>query len=540
MDESAARTTVDWQPWGREPFDAAAAAGQPLLLAVTGFWCGWCRAMDARTYADPRIGARINDAVVPVRVDADRHPVVRARYTLGGLPATVFLAPDGRLLASAGYLDPEDFRDVLDRVLDSWTESDGAGGQVPEPLQETALPGGSISPAIEAQLVGQLDAGFDEEHAGWGTDAKFPLPAAIEFALTRRPAQAEQTLAAIREGLEDPGDGGFFRHARARDWSEPMLEKLLSVNAAMLRAQAQAYLTTGESVHRQGAERTVRFLVETLWADDGFANSQAPGEYFSQPPDERRPEDRPAIDAARYAETNADAVEALLRHVAYTDDELAREYAERGLGWLLGERVAEGRVRRSEDASGPLTIWDQGAVLDALTTACQVLGTRYLEPAREVAEETISALRFPEGAFVDGTADGPALLDRPLYPIDANARLADALVDLAALTESDPYREAARAALDAYADAADHLGVQAARYGLATARLPDETLVIDVATGPGSDLHRAALRMADPEKVVVPGADLAAPGRARIRGVDPLERPIQSPEDLAAAVKSAR
>jgi len=540
MDESATQTTVDWQPWGHEPFDAAAAADQPLLLAVSGFWCGWCRAMDARTYADPRIGARINDALVPVRVDADRHPMVRARYTMGGLPATVFLAPDGRLLATAGYLDPEDFRDVLDRVMVSWTDSEDAAGRVPEPLQETSLPGGSISPAIEAQLVGQLEASFDEEHAGWGTDAKFPLPAAIEFALTRRPAQAEQTLAAIRAHLEDSGDGGFFRHARARDWSEPMLEKLLSVNAAMLRAQAQAYLTTGDTAHREGAQRTVRFLVETLWTGEGFANSQAPGEYFSQPPADRRPEDRPATDAARYAETNGDAVEALLRYAAYTDDELAREYAERGLGWLLRERVIEGRVRRHEDACGPITIWDQGAVLDALTTACQVLGTRYLEPASEVAEETISRLQSPEGAFVDGTADGPALVDRPLYPIDANARLADALVDLAALTESDPYREAARAALDAFADAADHLGVQAGRYGRATARLLDETLAIDVATGAGSDLHRAALRMADPEKVVVPGADLAAPGRARIRGFDPLEGPIQTPEDLVAAVQSIR
>lgn len=551
MDDAAARTTVDWREWGDAAFEEAERVDRPVLLAITGFWCGWCRAMDGRTYADPRIAARIADAVIPVRVDADRQPMVRARYTMGGLPATVFTTPEGRILASAGYLEPEDFRDVIDRVVDSWTGGDGAGdrppGRVPEPLADAAPPGGSVTGTIVQQLIGQLDALFDERHAGWGTDPKFPLPATIEFALTRRPEQATRTLAAIREHLEDPGDGGFFRHARERDWSEPMLEKLLSVNAGLLRAHAQAYLATGDTAHRLAGERTVGFLAETLQSGGGFANSQAPGEYFSRPPADRRAADRPPVDQARYADTTAQAVEASLRFAAYTDDERARTIATEGLSWLLETGVRDGSVVHVPEAAEPsesgdpaarYLLGDQAAVLDALTTASQVLGPEYLASARSVADVTLDRLQTDSGAFRDGDVDGPALLDRPLFQIELNARLADALVDLAILTRDEQYRVAAERAVGAFADAAEHLGVQAARYGRAAARLVTDPLVIDVATDPGTDLHRAALRMADPEKVVVPGADIDSPGLAGIRGVDDPDGPIETPADLAVAVET--
>lgn len=546
MDAAADRTKVDWRDWGDSAFEEAARLDQPVLLAITGFWCGWCRAMDGRTYDDPRIAARIAESVVPVRVDADRYPMVRARYTMGGLPATVFTTPKGRLLASAGYLEPAEFRDVIERVEDSWSGEDGDGdrppGSVPESLQETSPPGGSVTEAIEQQLTGQLDALFDKRNAGWGTEPKFPLPAAVEFALSRRPEQATRTLAAIREHLEDPGDGGFFRHARERDWGEPMLEKLLSVNAGLLRAHAQAYLLSGDQAHRRAGERTVGFLAQTSRSDGAFANSQAPSEYFSLAPADRTAADRPPVDRACYADTTAQAVEALLRFVAYTDDERARSLAREGLTWLRQTSVRDGSVDHvpedltTEGTGAGTLLGDQAGALEALTTATQVLGREYLDPARTVADVSIERLQTGSGAFRDGDVEGPALLDRPTYPIESNARMADALVDLGILSQEEAYNVAAERAVRAFADAAEHLGVQAARYGRAAARLVSEPLVIDVATDPGSDLHRAALRMADPEKVVVPEVRLAGSGLARVRGRDLPVEPIETPADLATAV----
>ncbi|ESS05216.1 MAG: hypothetical protein A07HB70_02256, partial [uncultured archaeon A07HB70] len=40
-----------------------------------------------------------------------------------------------------------------------------------------------MTPAVAAHVAGQLDVQYDEDHGGWGTDAKFPLPRTLAFAL---------------------------------------------------------------------------------------------------------------------------------------------------------------------------------------------------------------------------------------------------------------------------------------------------------------------------------------------------------------------
>ncbi|MFT4882155.1 MAG: hypothetical protein ACI9HI_002176, partial [Salinirussus sp.] len=121
------------------------------------------------------------------------------------------------------------------------------------------------------------------------------------------------------------------------------------------------------------------------------------------------------------------------------------------------------------------------------------------------------------GAFIDGPANGAGLLDRPLVPLDTNVDCADALLDLALLTGEDRYLAAAREAVDAFANAAERMGVEVAGYATVAARLTAPA-AIEVGAPAGDDLHRAALRLADHETVVVPGADCA--GARLVEGDD--------------------
>ncbi|MFW5911831.1 MAG: thioredoxin domain-containing protein, partial [Halolamina sp.] len=82
-----------------------------------------------------------------------------------------------------------------------------------------------------------------------------------------------------------------------------------------------------------------------------------------------------------------------------------------------------------------------------------------------------------------------------------------------------------RETVGAFAGASHRVGVQVAEYGTVASRLVHEPLTVAVADDVGSDLHRAALRIADHEKVVVPDADATiAPdldrGTASVGGVD--------------------
>jgi uncharacterized protein YyaL (SSP411 family) len=600
MDESAEKTKVEWREWGEEAFDEAREDDVPVLLSLSATWCSWCHEMDREAYSNPMVAANVNDSFVPVRVDIDRQPRVRERYNMGGFPSNVFATPDGDLLTGATYLGVDGMRQVVQRVRDLWTHKGEDAARIPRSLREDP-PAGELSPEIERLIAGQLGDKFDDQFGGWGDSEKFPLPRTVEFALKREREQALATLQAVKQYLYDDYDGGFFRFAEGRDWSDAHHEKLLSTNAALVRAFANAYLYTGDDDYRDPAERTIEYLTTTLWNGDAFAGSQAPGDspdvpdsegddggisegedggigegetgaenagegidsatnetddepaYYGLAPSDREAADAPPVDPTAFADWNAMAADALLTFHAYTDDVRARNYAERALDYVLGELVEDGEVTHfdasgdGEDAeSGPSgrsesgLLADHAHLLGALTSARQVTGDeRYLDAAREVADHALAELRDGEsGAFVDGPREGPGLLDRPMRPLDHNAEIADALADLALLTGEEQYRMAAENAIAAFADAADRLGVQVAAYATAAARLCDDPLVIEVADEAGSDLHRAAMRVADHEKVVIPGVSGEEYDQGATYVVVEGERsdPVTTPEALSERV----
>ncbi|WP_227353545.1 DUF255 domain-containing protein [Haladaptatus salinisoli] len=537
MDESAERTKIEWREWGEEAFAEARGAGKPVLLSLSARWCSWCHEMDETTYSVPTLAANVNDSFVPVRVDIDRHPRVRERYNVGGFPSTVFLTPEGEHLTGATFLDPETMRQVVGQVRDLWTHKGEDAAQVPRNVRDQNPPSGEVTEEIERLLVGQVEDRFDSTHGGWGDDAKFPLPRTIEFALKRDRERALATLSPITANLFDDYEGGFFRYAGTRDWRDIHHEKTLDSNAALVRAYANAYLYTGEARYRDPAEKTIEYLTTTLWRDDAFGGSQQPGEeYYEGDASDRESEDAPPVDPTAFADWNALAADALLTFAAYTDDERARRYGERTVDFLAS-LVEEGAVVHYRDGDGAGSerglLADHAHVTRAFATAAQVLGDGYLDAARTVADHAVETLQREDGAFVDGPTDGPGLLDRPLRPIDGNAALADALIDLSILTGASSYEEAARDAVGAFAGAADRIGVQVAGYATAASRLVRPPLRIAVAAPPESDLHRAALRVADHEKVVVPNADEYERGTARLVADGTVSDPASTPAELS-------
>jgi len=506
MDESAARTNVEFREWGEEPFAVAERTGKPVLLSVSARWCVGCHEMDRETYDEPRIAANCNDGFVPVRVDADRRPRVRERYTMGGFPSTVFLTPDGEVLTGAGYLGPSGMRQVLDRVRETWDAKGAAASTVPRGLAGDPTPAADLDRSIVEEMAGRLREAYDERAGGWGDAEKFPLPAAVEFALKHDRETALRSLSAISANLLDDYDGGFYRFAENADWTGLHREKLTDTNAALVRAFANAYLYTGRDEFRTPAEETIEYLTTTLWVEDppgggrgAFAGSQTgDADGYS------------TLDRTPFADRTALAVDALLTYHAYTDAEEPRQFAERALSYLRDELIEEGRTVHfrsdSPETAERGVLADQAAAIRALTTAAEVLGSDTVAEARDLADWTIDELHA-EGSFRDGPASGPGLLDRPLRPLGDNVAMADALLDLHAMTGADRYREVARETAEAFAGAADRFGPRVAAYGSLVSRLLEPTVTVAVAAPAGSDLHRAALRVADHEVVVLPDAD---------------------------------
>jgi uncharacterized protein YyaL (SSP411 family) len=519
MSESADGTRVEWREWGEAAFEDARERGVPVLVSLVASWSESCAAMDERTYGDPKIAAHVNDDFVPVRVDGDERPRVRERYNMGGFPSTVFVTPDGEHIAGATFLEPDGFRQVLSRVRETWDASGEDAGSVPRALRGGEPPAAPVSADIERYIAGQLGDQFDDEHGGWGTSEKFPLPETVSFALKREREQATRTLDAVRRNLVG-GDGGVARFAHDRNWADPQDERTLSVNAGVLRAFAHGYLHTGSEPYRETAGDITDYLTGTLWTGGAFAGSE-----------ERE---------AAYADSNALAATGLATFAAYTDDERAARYAERTLDYLADELVDGATVGHSAAADAPAGLLaDRAQVVRAFATAAQTLDPAYLDTATAVADAAIDDLQDATGAFRDGPSAGAGLLTEPLRPIDDAAVLANALVDLHYLTGTDRYLDSARDAVGAFAGAADRMGVQVAGYATAASRVVTQPLVIRVADDPGSDLHRAALRLADHEKVVDADAD-GDSGTAWLDTADGETDAVDAPAALADLVASTR
>lgn len=269
-------TLVDWREWGQAAFDHAEARTQPVVLYLTAPWCVACAEMDAATFSEPRLAAHVGEGFTPVRVDADRHPRIRERYNMGGFPSTVFVTPAGEVMTGATYLGPDGFRGILDSVRELWAGRGIDAGRVPRALQDPDPPAGEVTAEIEAHMVEQVAASFDEEFGGWGRGGKFPLPRTVEFAAKRDRDRAVRTLEAIHAHLHDTYDGGFYRYTEHRDWSGLHREKLLDENAALVRAFVTGYLYTGRGTYREAAESGAEYLTTTLWRRPGDRRGSLP------------------------------------------------------------------------------------------------------------------------------------------------------------------------------------------------------------------------------------------------------------------------
>jgi len=316
---AAAEQSIDWYPWGPEPFALAQRTGRPILLDIGASWCHWCHVMDEGTYADLEVARLLGQHFVAVKVDRDEHPEVDRRYQRrvgaltgeGGWPLTGFLTPDGRVFLGGTYFPPTDghgrpgFRRVLKEVARLWKEEPERIQQNAQAIRESlarlraarapTVPALSeFAGAVHEEIVGS----FDPRHGGFGTAPKFPHPTAISLLLwsaeaTGNPGDLDrvrETLTHMADGgVYDQVGGGFHRYSVDEGWHVPHFEKMGVDNAALLAAYVEGAQRLGDA----RLEETVRGIVgwtRHVLGDrgGGFASSQdadnAPGDdgnYFT-------------------------------------------------------------------------------------------------------------------------------------------------------------------------------------------------------------------------------------------------------------------
>jgi uncharacterized protein YyaL (SSP411 family) len=375
----------------------------------------------------------------------------------------------------------------------------------------------------------------DPEFFGLGRGSKFPNAPVLWF-LQERAAQgnaaaagfALRTLETLAEvPLRDPVEGGFFRYAVHRDWTEPHYERMLSDNVQLL-----ARFSAGD--RRDAVTGIASFLMAVLRLPSGaFASAQdseslidgarSEGGYYALDAAARARQPRPALDAKVLTGLNGLAIGALAGAGARMGRPdwitAARDAADAVLALHLPDGPEGVIARASLDgrlSDAVATLEDIGGLAGGLLRLALALGEPgYASIARTLIERTRTAdggIAAPGGADPVLVARGLAVaadLDDGATPSGA-ALLADAALLLWTLSGDDAHR---RIADDAIAPALANALEQPSAFGAALAvasRLesPVRQLVV-VADDPGEPLGGIA-RSIGPEPTAVVTSEQAA------------------------------
>jgi uncharacterized protein YyaL (SSP411 family) len=306
---SARQQPVQWHPWGEIAFARAQAENKPILLDIGAVWCHWCHVMDRESYEDPELARIINEHYVAVKVDRDERPDVDARYQAavsaisgqGGWPLTAFLTPDGRPYFGGTYFPRDDrygrpgFGRVLLTMSQVWhdrreeaLESAASVMSAIEHNESFSGRGGELSLALVDKLANSAIAQFDPRNGGFGSQPKFPHPAALDLLLqlaaNRGNTAAREAFTVTLEkmargGVYDQIAGGFHRYSTDERWVVPHFEKMLYDNTELLRNYTHGF----QSFVREDFRQTAREIVG--WLDTVMTDRARGGFYASQDAD---------------------------------------------------------------------------------------------------------------------------------------------------------------------------------------------------------------------------------------------------------------
>ena len=279
---------VHWQPWDEDALADAREREMPILLSSGYSACHWCHVMARESFEDPETAALMNRLFVNIKVDREERPDIDSLYqnALAGLgeqrgwPLTMFLTPEGRPFGGGTYFPPEPgfgrpaFRDMLQRMADAFADSpeevERTAARLVEALKDEArgAPGSAISTALLNHIAGQTLDGVDPVYGGFGQNAKFPFPMALELLWraylrvghgTYRDAVTLSLEQMCLGGIYDHLSGGFCRYTVDDAWLVPHFEKMLYDNALLVDLLTLVWRGTRQPLFADRIESTIEF-----------------------------------------------------------------------------------------------------------------------------------------------------------------------------------------------------------------------------------------------------------------------------------------
>lgn len=397
---------ISWMHY-KDGIKKAQEENKLALLVISASWCHWCHVLDETTFSDDGVISRINDELIAIRADADLEPEIEARYSSEGLPVVSILSPHGIALGGGNFFTAQELMALVSEAQNFYRnqrkyyfdKKEEFEKQIETIRKQQTIFDEKFDPEkLVKDVIIQAVLNLDPEEIGFGEDAKFPHPEMLDFLLSFAEYEEQeellempvQILNEIVDKLLDSHEGGFFRYARERDWTNPQTDKHLYDNSMILEVLVHAARLTGSDTFKTAVKMTLNFIEKFLKNEDGLYGicRDADDEFYQLSAEQRNASRKvPRIVYETVSAYNLRYASALIEASVLFKDESMLAKAEEIVGRLLTEPFFDGNtglIKRARNKDG-FHLQDSVELLNTLVKLNQATSKEtYLSKAAEV------------------------------------------------------------------------------------------------------------------------------------------------------------
>lgn len=284
---------IDWHLWDEKTLEKAKNEDKLLIISIGYISCHWCHVMEKEVFSDDEVAAIMNDNFLSVKVDREERPdvdkiYVNASYLFkgsAGWPLNVIALPDGSPLYIDSYLEKEQWKALLSRIIQLKSEQPELLSQQASRLKEgllsfekaEQLPKSTSLSLTLSEAKKNLPPYLDRHLGGIKGNQKFPQPSFHEYLLQAGRSDQDlqrQTFLTLNQllkgGVYDHLGNGFFRYATDSLWQVPHFEKMLYDNALLLSLYAHAYKVQPKVSYKKAIQGIINFASTELQSPLGL------------------------------------------------------------------------------------------------------------------------------------------------------------------------------------------------------------------------------------------------------------------------------
>lgn len=261
-----------------------------IILDIYAQWCHWCNVMENTTYRDKEVVEMIKKYYIPIRVDAEERPDINKIYNQGGLPSTVILDKNGKVIFGGIYIPPEDMKKLLlhyTRLSKEEIEREAQRNELESNLRSDItrkmLARKKIDQSEIIKNYTYIKMVYDYQYGGIKGSPKFPeidLPyfLMIYYVIFSDEDAKKLTVKTLDaySNLIDKEEGGIFRYSVDEFWTQPHYEKLLKDQAKLSILYFNSYALFKNKNFLEYANQLINFTKKKLYDEKSgyFYNSQ--------------------------------------------------------------------------------------------------------------------------------------------------------------------------------------------------------------------------------------------------------------------------